>query len=81
MTEIKVDAIQADIIYKALYYTALQEGVDIPESLVETYLVLAEQNPKETHVEHTVEVMEYLNDLIRDSNEYRDDFQLVEEED
>ncbi|MDC3424365.1 hypothetical protein NC797_07575 [Aquibacillus sp. 3ASR75-11] len=63
--------IQADIIFKALYYTARNEGVEIAEELTEIYEVLAEQNPSDTYVEHTVEVMEYLSEFIKNSKKYR----------
>lgn len=79
--EIKLNVIQADIIFKALYYTARNEGVEIPTELTETYEVLAEENPKETEAFHTVEVMEYLNDLIRDSDEYSSYFLKDDEDD
>lgn len=69
-----IAAIQADIIFKALYYTARNEGVEIPEELTEIYEVLAEQNPKDTHVSHTVEVMEYLSEFIKNSCEYQNYF-------
>lgn len=65
-----IAVIQADIIFKALYYTARNEGAEIPEELTEIYRVLAEENPKDTHVEHTVEVMEYLSEFIKSSSEY-----------
>ncbi|WP_209124495.1 hypothetical protein [Alkalihalobacillus sp. BA299] len=66
--------IQADIIFKALYYTARNEGVEIKEELTEIYEVLAEDNPNETHVIDTVDVMEYLSEFIKNSSEYREYF-------
>lgn len=71
--------IQADIIFKALYYTARNENIEIPNNLTEVYDVLAEENPKDTHVEHTVEVMEYLSEFIKNSSEYSSYF--IKEED
>lgn len=62
---------QADIIFKALYYTAREEDVEIPKKLTEIYEVLAEFNPRDTHVTHTLEVMEYLSDIIKSSNEFK----------
>ena len=74
MTNTKIHVLQADIIFKALYYTARNEGVELPERLTETYIILAEENPKETHAYHTVEVMEYLNGFIESSPEYKEYF-------
>ncbi|MEK5501015.1 hypothetical protein [Bacillus sp. FSL M8-0168] len=39
--------------------------------MTEIYEVLAEENINETHVEDTLEVMEYLSEFIKNSNEYR----------
>lgn len=66
-----IAVIQADIIFKALYYTARNEGAEITEELTEIYKVLAEDNPNDTHVTNTVEVMEYLSEFIKNSCEYR----------
>jgi hypothetical protein len=74
-----IAAIQADIIYKALYYTARNEGVEIKEELTEIYEVLAEDNPNETYVTDTIYVMEYLSKFIKESAEYRTYF--IEEDD
>lgn len=68
-----INTIQADIIFKALYYAARNEGMKIPAELTEIYEVLAEQNPNETHVEHTVDVMESLSEFIK--NEYNEYFE------
>lgn len=68
MNEIHV--IQADIIFKALYHTAKNEGIEIPEELTETFEILAEENPNDTHASHTIEVMEYLNRFIKNSPVY-----------
>jgi hypothetical protein len=70
----KIHALQADVIFKALYYTARAEGIEIPKELTETYKVLAEWNPKETGSYQTVEVMEYLNDFIKNNGEYSEYF-------
>ncbi|WP_028393910.1 hypothetical protein [Bacillus cihuensis] len=69
-----ISIIQADIIFKALYYTARNEGVELPDELTEIYEVLAEENPKETHVTDAVDVMEYLSEFIKDSSEYQEYF-------
>jgi hypothetical protein len=66
-----IAAIQADIIFKALYYTARNEGVEIKEELTEIYEVLAEDNPNDTYVTDTIDVMEYLSEFIKQSVEYR----------
>ena len=70
----KLHVLQADIIFKALYYTARGEGIEIPEELTKTYEVLAEWNPKETESFQTVEVMKYLNDFIKNNPEYSEHF-------
>lgn len=69
-----IAVIQADIIFKALYYTARNEGVELKEELTEIYEVLAEDNPRDTHVTDTVDVMEYLSEFIKNSCEYREYF-------
>ncbi|MEK5394117.1 hypothetical protein NSQ59_27835 [Margalitia sp. FSL K6-0131] len=69
-----ISDIQADIIFKALYYTARNEGVEISDELTEIYEVLAEQNPKETHVTDTIEVMRYLSEDIKNSSVYKEYF-------
>ncbi|KAA6446923.1 hypothetical protein [Bacillus swezeyi] len=65
-----IDILQADIIFKALYYTARNEGVEITEELTEIYEVLAEDNPYETHATDIVDVMEDLIEFIKNSYEY-----------
>ena len=65
-----IAAIQADIIFKALYYTARNEGVEIKKELTEIYEVLAEENPNDTHVTDTIDVMEYLSEFIKKSGQY-----------
>lgn len=69
-----ISIIQADIIFKALYYTARNEGVEMTEELTEIYEVLADHNPKDTHVTDTVEVMEYLSEFIKNSDDYQEFF-------
>jgi transcriptional regulator len=69
-----ITEIQADIIFKALYYTARNEGVELPSELTEVYEVLAEHNPNDTFVEHTVEVMDFLSDFLRNSSYYKEFF-------
>lgn len=76
-----IKPIQADIIFKALYYTASNEGAEIPEELTELYEVLAEMNPNDTNVSDTVDVMEYLSDFIKNSHEYREFFLKEDEQD
>lgn len=75
----KLHVIQADIIFKALYYVANNEGIELPEELNETFKVLAERNPQDTDAVHTVEVMEYLNEFIKNSDEYSN-YYLKEED-
>ncbi|PLS19330.1 hypothetical protein CVD28_02640 [Bacillus sp. M6-12] len=69
-----INTIQADIIFKALYYTARNEKVEISPELTHIYEVLAEQNPNETHVEDTVGVMESLSEFIKNSSEFSEYF-------
>jgi hypothetical protein len=76
-----IAAIQADIIFKALYYTARNEGAEIKEELTEIYEVLAEDNPNDTHVTDTVDVMEYLSEFIKNSCEYREYFIKEDDDD
>lgn len=77
----KLHVIQADIIFKALYYVANNEGIELPEELTDTFKVLAERNPQDTDAVHTVEVMEYLNEFIRKSEEYSNYYLKEMEED
>lgn len=63
----------------ALYYLANNEGIELPEELNETFKVLAERNPQDTDAVHTVEVMEYLNEFIKNSDEYSN-YYLKEED-
>ncbi|WP_282155734.1 hypothetical protein [Cytobacillus gottheilii] len=70
----KIDLIQADIIFKALYYTARNEKLELPEELTTVYEVLAEQNPNNTYAEHTLDVMKYLVEFIRSSKDYKEYF-------
>ena len=76
----KLHVIQADIIYKALYYVASNEGIEIPVELSETFKVLAERNPQDTDAANTVEVMEYLNEFIKNSEEYSSYFSKEDED-
>ncbi|MED1738170.1 hypothetical protein P4U97_01295 [Bacillus swezeyi] len=69
-----INAIQADIIFMSLYNAARNEGVEITEELTEIYVVLAEENPMDTDVADTVDVMEYLSEFIKNSDEYREYF-------
>ncbi len=80
MSYTKLHAVQADIIFKALYYTAKNEGIEIPKELIETFEILAEDNPMETHASHTVEVMEYLSDFIKNSRDYSTYFMIEDDE-
>ncbi|MEK3955668.1 MULTISPECIES: hypothetical protein [unclassified Psychrobacillus] len=75
-----IHILQADIIFKALHYVAKKENIEIPEELERTFEVLAEQNPNETYAEHTLEVMEYLNDFIISNEQYSEYFKVEEEE-
>ncbi|MFC0273626.1 hypothetical protein ACFFIX_19730 [Metabacillus herbersteinensis] len=69
-----IAVIQADNIFKALYYTARNEGIDISEDLTEIYEILAEHNPSDTHVTDTLDVMEYLSEFLKSSCEYQEYF-------
>ena len=70
----ELTVIQADIIFKALYYVAEREKVEIPEECRTIYTVLAEQNPKETHAEDTIDVMDYLSSFIKNDDGYTEYF-------
>ena len=74
-----INPIQADIIFKALHYVAVNEQIEVPKECEEVFRVLAEENPLETYAEYTVEVMEYLQDFIRNSEEHREHFIGTEE--
>ena len=78
---IKLHDIQVDIIFKALHYAAKNEGVTIPDKLECTFKVVAEQNPHDTDVAHTVEIMEHLNEFIMNHDDYSKYFTEEEEED
>lgn len=41
---------------------------------------MAEENPRETYVEHTIEVMEYLCSFIKDSESYKGYFEAENED-
>lgn len=66
--------IQADIIFKALYYVARNQGLEIPDELTEVYKVLAEENPYETQATDTLDVMESLSGFIKTSSGYQEYF-------
>lgn len=74
-----LNPIQADIIFKALHYAARNEGVEIPLECEEVYTVLAETNPRETHIEHTIDVMEMLVKFIKNDEYYQEYFEEEEE--
>ncbi|WP_017474178.1 hypothetical protein [Bacillus licheniformis] len=57
-----ITVLQADIIFKALYYVARNEGLEITEELTEIYKVLAEDNPRDSDVSETLDVMENRSD-------------------
>jgi hypothetical protein len=79
--EMGIQPIQADIIFKALHYVCRSENIEVPEECEEVFRVLAEENPKDTHDIHTIEVMEYLSSFIKNSEQYREYFQEeIEEE-
>ncbi|WP_341323443.1 hypothetical protein NSQ62_08190 [Solibacillus sp. FSL H8-0523] len=77
LTSISITPVQADIIFKALYYTASNEGVSIPNELTEIFEVVAEQNPNDTHVSDTVDVMEFLSGFIENNDPYKEYFERV----
>ena len=64
----------ADIIFKALYYVARNEGLEITEELTEIYKVLAEDNPRDSDVSETLDVMENLSEFIKNSDEFEEYF-------
>lgn len=72
---ITLTAIQADIIFKALHYTARHEGVDIPQECEEVFTVLADHNPNDTYVSDIVYVMEMLSGFIKNDDNYREYFE------
>lgn len=78
MDHIKIHVQQADIIFKALRYVALHEGLEISQELEKTFEVLAEYNPSDTHVADTVDVMEHLNGFIKDHYRYSEHFENEE---
>lgn len=70
MNKQPLSPVQADIIFKALYYVTRQESLDVSASCETLYTILAERNPNETHVEDIVDVMEVLNQFIRQDERY-----------
>ncbi|MDM5287408.1 hypothetical protein QUF66_00450, partial [Bacillus licheniformis] len=69
-----ITVLQADIIFKALYYVARNEGLEITEELTEIYKVLAEDNPRDSDVSETLDVMENLSEFIKNSDEFEEYF-------
>ncbi|UOY89920.1 hypothetical protein [Bacillus glycinifermentans] len=76
-----ITAFQADTIFKALYYVARNEGLEITEELTEIYKVLAEDNPLDSDVSETLYVMENLSEFIKNSDEFEEYFLEEELED
>lgn len=81
MGVVVLTTIQADIIYKALHYVATNEGLEIPGECDEAYKILAEYNPRDTHSNDVVDVMEYLLGSIKNSDDYKEYFLQGGEED
>lgn len=69
MKNIKIGALQADIIYKALYYTAKNEGLQLTDEQEETGRILADG----------LDIMDMLQDLIQNDEEYAEYF--IDEDD
>ena len=80
MGTIRINIIQADIIFKALHFVARETGVAIPKELEEIHSVLAEYNPQDTHEYHTVEVMEHLSDFIANNKVFEEYFEDEDED-
>ncbi|MGY3386845.1 putative membrane protein [Paenibacillus polymyxa] len=74
MKEVSISIVQADAIYKALYYVVRAEDEEIPNELTEIYEVLAEENPYDTYATDTVNIMEYLGKTLKDSEKYKEYF-------
>lgn len=70
MKKILINEIQADIIFKALHYAATSEGLAVDDDIQKSFEFLAERNANETYIENTIEVMEYLNTFIKESETY-----------
>lgn len=76
----KLNSIQADIVFKALHYVCVNEKIEVPEEYEEIFRVLAEENPRETNAVDSLDVMEHLSEFIKNSEEYQDYFEVVEED-
>lgn len=74
MKTIQINAVQADIIYKALHYTVRNEGLHVTEDLQNVFEVLAEYNPSDTHANDCIDVMEALSNFIMESEPYAEYF-------
>lgn len=79
MKTIQINAVQADIIYKALHYTVRNEGLHVAEDLQNVFEVLAEYNPADTHINDCIDVMDSLSGFIMKSEPYAE--YLTDEED
>ena len=80
MENIKIGALQADIIYKALYYTAKNEGLQLTDVQENTGRILAEENPSDTNVADVMDIMDMLQELIQNNETYAEYFTNEEEE-
>ncbi|KAA6451352.1 MULTISPECIES: hypothetical protein [Bacillus] len=74
-----ITLLEADIIFKALYYVASNEGLEITEELTDIYKVLVED--RDSDVSETLDVMENLSEFIKNSDEFEEYFLEEELED
>ena len=80
MKNIKIGALQADIIYKALYYTAKNEGLQLTDEQEETGRILAEEDPANTCLADVLDIMDMLQELIQNDETYAEYFTSEEYE-
>lgn len=80
MNRLEIVPVQADIIFKALYYVLRQEKVEVSASCEELYTFLAEHNPNDTHIHDVLDVMERLDTFIRADQGYADTIREESEE-
>ncbi|MEN7401450.1 hypothetical protein, partial [Bacillus licheniformis] len=67
-----ITLLEADIIFKALYYVASNEGLEITEELTDIYKVLVED--RDSDVSETLDVMENISDFIKNSDKFEEYF-------
>ena len=76
----KINPIQADIIYKALHYVCYHENISVPDELKEVFEVLAHDNPNDTNDIDVLDVMDSMSEFIRNSEPYVDYFNVDDDE-